>query len=106
MQRPSPCMQVSKQLEDLSQYSDIAFTSRNGIHAVMDLLQGLHGSRQAALHALQECRAQCWALGADAEALRNLGLQKVHTPTEVCPTMSALWPGHMGTCEHQQTAAA
>lgn len=77
-------MQVSKQLGNLSQYSDIAFTSRNGIHAVMELLQGLHGSHDAALHALQECRAQCWALGADAEALRSLGVQNVQTPPEVC----------------------
>ncbi|KAL3147544.1 hypothetical protein ABBQ38_014597 [Trebouxia sp. C0009 RCD-2024] len=73
---------VSKQLGNLSQYSDIAFTSRNGIHAVMELLQGLHGSHDAALHALQECRAQCWALGADAEALRSLGVQNVQTPPE------------------------
>ena len=77
-------MQVSKQLGNLSQYSDIAFTSRNGIHTVMELLQGLHGSQDAALHALQECKAHCWALGADAEALRSLGVQNVQTPSEVC----------------------
>lgn len=79
------CVQVNQQLQDLSRYSDIAFTSRNGIHAVMELLQGLHGTPQAALQALQGCGAQCWALGADAEALTQLGIQNVQTPTEVCP---------------------
>ena len=83
-------MQVNKQLQALSQYSDIAFTSRNGIHAVMELLQGLHGSSAAALQALQTCKAQCWALGADAEALRQLGVHNVQTPTEVCAAGSAL----------------
>ena len=82
-------MQVRRQLRDLSQYSDIAFTSRNGIHAVMELLQGLHGSPDAALQALQTCKAQCWALGADAEALRELGVHNVQMPKEVCPPTPA-----------------
>ena len=86
------CVQVDQQLQDLSQYSDIAFTSRNGIHAVTELLQRLHGTPQAALQALQGCGAQCWALGADAEALTQLGLHNVQTPTEV---LSPTRPGHL-----------
>ena len=84
-------MQVNQQLRDLSQYSDIAFTSKNGIHAVMKLLQGLHGSPDAALKALQTCKAQCWALGADAEALRQLGVHSVQTPAEVRLTSPILF---------------
>lgn len=75
-------LQVIRQLQELSQYDHIAFTSTNGIHAVMDLLARLHGSQGAAL---QDSKAQCWALGADADALRQLGLSHVQTPTEVCP---------------------
>lgn len=56
----------------------------------MELLQELHGSSAAALQALQTCKAQCWALGADAEALRQLGVHNVQTPTEVCAAGSAL----------------
>lgn len=78
-------LQVIRQLQELSQYDHIAFTSTNGIHAVMDLLARLHGSQGAALQALQDSKAQCWALGADADALRQLGLSHVQTPTEVCP---------------------
>ena len=56
----------------------------------MELLQGLHGSHEAAVQALQTCKAQCWALGADAEALRQLGVHNVQTPTEVCSASSSL----------------
>ena len=79
-------VQVTKQLQELSQYDHIAFTSRNGIHAVMDLLARLHGSQATALQALQDSKLQCWALGADADALRQLGASHVQTPAEVCPS--------------------
>ena len=76
-------LQFDDQMRGLSQYDHIAFTSRNGIHAVMQRLEELQGSTQAALQALQESKVQCWALGADAQLLRSYGAQSVQTPTEV-----------------------
>ena len=55
-------LQIQGQMQDLSQYDHIAFTSRNGIHAVMQRLEGLHGSSQAALQALHDSQVHCWAL--------------------------------------------
>jgi len=70
-------------MQSLSQYDHIAFTSRNGIHAVMQRLEELQGSTQAALQALHDSKVQCWALGADAQLLKSYGVQSVQTPTEV-----------------------
>ncbi|KAL0033567.1 hypothetical protein WJX79_003970 [Trebouxia sp. C0005] len=71
-----------EQMQNLSQYDHIAFTSRNGIHAVMQRLEELQGSPQAALQALSDGKVQCWALGADAQLLRAYGVQSVQTPAE------------------------
>ena len=73
---------MQEQLQNLSQFDDLAFTSRNGIHAVMHQLAALHGSREGAVHALHAAPVQCWALGADAEVLRAMGVT-VQTPAEV-----------------------
>lgn len=71
-----------EQMQSLSQYDHIAFTSRNGIYAVMQRLEELQGSAQAALQALNDSKVQCWALGADAQLLRAYGVQSVQTPAE------------------------
>ncbi|DBA78383.1 TPA: hypothetical protein ACH3X2_007890 [Trebouxia sp. C0005] len=71
-----------EQMQNLSQYDHIAFTSRNGIHAVMQRLEELQGSPQAALQALSDGKVQCWALGADAQLLSAYGVQSVQTPAE------------------------
>ncbi len=76
-------LQFDEQMQSLSQYDHIAFTSRNGIHAVMQRLEELQGSTQAALQALHDSKVQCWALGADAQLLKSYGVQSVQTPTEV-----------------------
>ena len=70
-------------LQNLSEFDHIAFTSRNGIHAVFQMLARLHGSKQAAVQAVQNCKACCWALGADADLLTQLGVLNVQTPEEV-----------------------
>lgn len=74
---------MNEELQSLTRYDHIAFTSGNGIQAVMQRLEGLNGSRQAALQALQDSKVQRWALGADAEVLKQFGVQTVQTPTEV-----------------------
>lgn len=79
----SVSLQFDEQMQNLSQYDHIAFTSRNGIHAVMQRLEELQGSTQAALQALHDSKVQCWALGADAQLLRQYGVQSVQTPAEV-----------------------
>ena len=76
-------LQFDEQMQSLSQYDHIAFTSRNGIYAVMQRLEELQGSAQAALQALNDSKVQCWALGADAQLLRAYGVQSVQTPAEV-----------------------
>ena len=76
-------LQFDDQKRGLSQYDHIDFTSRNGIHAIMQRLEELQGSTQAALQALHDSKVQCWALGADAQLLRSYGVQSVQTPTEV-----------------------
>lgn len=73
---------MQDQLKDLSQFDHLAFTSRNGIHAVMHQLAALHGSIEAAVHALHAAQLQCWALGADAEVLKDMSVS-VKTPAEV-----------------------
>ncbi len=79
----SVLLQFDEQMQSLSQYDHIAFTSRNGIHAVMQRLEELQGSTQAALQALHDSQVQCWALGADAQLLRSYGVRSVQTPAEV-----------------------
>lgn len=80
-------------LAQLESFSHIAFTSRNGVHAVLARLAAMHnhggggggggGSLAAAAEALNTGDASVWALGADAGALRDAGVRDVHTPEEV-----------------------
>jgi uroporphyrinogen-III synthase len=70
-------------LSNLSAYTDIAFTSRNGIHAVLQRLA--LSNPEGAAKALRASRVWCWALGADAAVLRAAGFPDVHTPLEVRP---------------------
>ena len=73
---------MQEQLQNLSRFDHVAFTSRNGIHAVMHQLASLHGSKEAAVHTMHAAQVQCWALGSDAEVLRDMGVA-VETPAEV-----------------------
>lgn len=67
-------------LRQLPSFTHVAFTSKNGIAAVMARLKQLHGSDEAAAEQLRT--VSCWALGADAEMLRGYGLT-VQNPPQV-----------------------
>ena len=76
--------QAERQLKNLFQFDHIVFTSKQGIFAVFQKLTELHGSDEAALKDLLDSKTYCWALGSDADVLRQLGVKNVQTPMEVC----------------------
>ena len=63
-------------LADLDSFTDIAFTSRNGIEAVLERLRAL-GAAQGCTPASALARLHVWALGADAGALAAAGIAGV-----------------------------
>lgn len=65
-------------LDDLSAYSHIAFTSKNGIQAVIQRLEEAHPGRAA--EAVRASGIKVCALGADGEALLSSGF-----PVDVLP---------------------
>ena len=76
-------LQADRQLKILFQFDHVVFTSKQGIFAVFQKLTELYGSDEAALKALLDSKTYCWALGSDADVLRQLGVQSVQTPMEV-----------------------
>ncbi len=76
---------LDQELSHLERYSHLAFTSRNGIAAVLEQLATMHGSLQAAAAHLNALPLRCCALGADAEMLADAGVYNVLTPQEVWP---------------------
>jgi uroporphyrinogen-III synthase len=83
------------QLQQLERYTHLAFTSRNGIQAVLERLAALKPGRDpgqipagpdglaAAAARLNALQTRCCALGADAELLAQAGVEDVLTPEEV-----------------------
>ena len=69
-------------MADLGSFTDIAFTSRNGIEAVLERLGAL-GAAQGCTPASALARLNVWALGADAGALAAAGIVGVRVPKEV-----------------------
>lgn len=67
----------------LDQYTHLAFTSRNGIQAVLDTLQSSCSGAPAPGDFLSRHSIRCCALGADAELLQGAGVSDVLTPAEV-----------------------
>lgn len=68
----------------LSEYSHLAFTSRNGIQAVLERLAAQHqGSWAATADVLNKLPIHCCALGADAGLLQSAGVLEIITPEEV-----------------------
>ena len=63
---------LDEHLLDLASFSHVAFTSKNGIAAVLQRLEALFGSPDAATEQLR--RTNCWALGADAQLLVQRGV--------------------------------
>ena len=77
-------MQVLQEaLQCLEQYTHIAFTSRNGIQAVLDALGASECGSNSQGRFLNSQNACCCALGADAELLYQAGVSQVLTPKEV-----------------------
>ncbi len=74
---------LDDELASLDSYTHLAFTSRNGIQAVLERLASAHGSLQSATAHLNALPLRCAALGADAEMLAEAGVRDVLTPQEV-----------------------
>ena len=70
-------------LQSLEQYTHVAFTSRNGIQAVLDALAASGCDSSAVKRILNSQSVRCCALGADAELLYQAGVSNVLTPKEV-----------------------
>ncbi|KAF8063700.1 hemD [Scenedesmus sp. PABB004] len=69
-------------LARLAEFTHLAFTSRNGILAVLERLAALHGGPGAAADAVAASGVKLCALGADGEALRGAGLTVHVSPAE------------------------
>lgn len=67
----------------MEQYTHIAFTSRNGIQAVLDALDSSCADGGTPKEILNSSSIRCCALGADAELLYEAGVSNVLTPKEV-----------------------
>eukprot|EP00879_Flechtneria_rotunda_P033499 GHRR01037111.1.p1 GENE.GHRR01037111.1~~GHRR01037111.1.p1 ORF type:complete len:233 (+),score=82.37 GHRR01037111.1:216-914(+) len=75
-------MQLNNALQQLHSYSHIAFTSKNGIVAVLERLAALHGSSEAAAQYVADSSVKLCALGADGQVLQQAGLQVQMSPAE------------------------
>eukprot|EP00878_Enallax_costatus_P010631 GHUV01011106.1.p1 GENE.GHUV01011106.1~~GHUV01011106.1.p1 ORF type:complete len:197 (+),score=44.33 GHUV01011106.1:127-717(+) len=74
--------QLDEAIQQLDHYTHLAFTSKNGIIAVLERLEALHGGREAAAaHVRKSCIKLC-ALGADGRVLQEAGLQVDASPSE------------------------
>ncbi|KAK9845437.1 hypothetical protein WJX81_006417 [Elliptochloris bilobata] len=74
---PDALEELDAALADLGAFSDIAFTLRNGVEAVLERL-----AKQGAAPAASLARLKVWALGADAGALAAAGVAGICTPDE------------------------
>lgn len=90
-------------LTQLSTYSHLLFTSKNGISAFLSRLEQVSGSQDRAVELLKSSGMKIYALGADADVLRAAGITAL-TPkeasTQVRPTIQALHPPPLSLCPH------
>lgn len=77
---PNQIAQLRTVLSDLSQFTHIAFSSKNGINAVLHELESLHGT--SAKSVLEDSGVRLCALGADAQALEQAGYDVHVKPQE------------------------
>ena len=70
-------------LERLSEFSHIAFTSKNGIDAILQRLEDRFPSSEDLVAYIHKCDIQICALGADAEQLKNYNLHADILPEDV-----------------------
>lgn len=73
---------LTSELSSLSDFTHVAFTSKNGIHAVLAQLERMHGSTAAARTAVAESGVRICALGADALVLKDAGYPVHLLPSE------------------------
>ena len=71
LENPDQIAELRQALGELSGFSHIAFTSKNGINAVLHELENLYGA--SAKSAVDESGVKLCALGADAQALEAAG---------------------------------
>ncbi|KAI8476767.1 MAG: tetrapyrrole biosynthesis, uroporphyrinogen III synthase [Monoraphidium minutum] len=77
------CGELDAALGSLSSFDLLAFTSKNGIYAVMGRLQALRGGPEAAVAHMRESGVKLCALGADGKVLRReFGLEVTVSPPE------------------------
>ncbi|GMH40178.1 hypothetical protein BSKO_08082 [Bryopsis sp. KO-2023] len=69
-------------LTSLKDFTHLAFTSKNGIHAVMDQLVVKQGGFDQAVKFIQSSKIKLCALGADALVLQSMGLVADVQPKE------------------------
>jgi uroporphyrinogen-III synthase len=77
---PDQVAELHGALEDLESHTHIAFTSKNGIYAVLHELERLQGD--AAQQYVRDSGVQLCALGADAHVLEAAGYEVHVTPAE------------------------
>mmetsp|Transcript_15906 Transcript_15906/g.37700 ORF Transcript_15906/g.37700 Transcript_15906/m.37700 type:complete len:290 (+) Transcript_15906:337-1206(+) len=82
LNRPDDLKSLDDALTCLEDYTHIAFTSSNGITAVLDRLEALHGGKAGALKAVHRAGLRCCALGADADVLESHGVPCSIRPKE------------------------
>lgn len=71
-------------MEKLNRFSHVAFTSKNGISAVVERLQDLTQTQENLVKYVNDSNVKLCALGADATELERYGLKADITPAEVC----------------------
>ncbi|GBF89716.1 uroporphyrinogen-III synthase [Raphidocelis subcapitata] len=76
------CGELDSALERLHEFDYLAFTSKNGIHAVMGRLEKTKGGRDAAVRHVRGSGARLCALGADGAVLGDYGLRVDVSPPE------------------------
>ena len=71
MDTPAEVAALTTALEGLADHTHLAFTSKNGIHAVLQTLEAIHGGPEAARDAVVASGVRICALGADALVLEG-----------------------------------
>jgi len=80
--RATELEELDAALTSLDQFTHLAFTSSNGISAVMSRLAHIYGGQEGAFAALQHSGIRCGALGADCDALEDRGVKCDIRPAE------------------------
>eukprot|EP00210_Caulerpa_lentillifera_P001446 g1388.t1 len=77
---------IDNALEKLDQFSHVAFTSKNGISAVIERLQHLKHTQEDLVKYVHDSNVKLCALGADSEELEKHGMTADIKPVEASTT--------------------